>query len=182
MSSWDSAVIGDIRASSLRRSPRLNTEKSVQIPTYTPRYFRPLDIWRFSKWSIKAYGISVAAPEGEQFLEPQLVEEARLFVGANLARMEETPHYSAGFVVLHHGSSAKSLLTQWWVNEWVCMQHVAQSEYSGQPKFSPAKRDLMACAYELVAIDFERRAWVSTVMSGKPMEDYLGAWLSEGFY
>jgi hypothetical protein len=40
----------------------------------------------------------------------------------------------------------------------------------------------MACAYELVPIDFERRAWVSTVMSGKPMEAYLGSWLPDGFY
>jgi hypothetical protein len=40
----------------------------------------------------------------------------------------------------------------------------------------------MACAYELVAIDFERRAWVSTVMSGKSKEDYLGDMLPNGFY
>lgn len=40
----------------------------------------------------------------------------------------------------------------------------------------------MACAYELVPIDFERRAWVSTVMSGKPMSDYLDAWLPDGTY
>lgn len=155
---------------------------SVQIPMYTPRYFGRLDTWRFSNWSIKAYGISTRAPERKQVLEPRLVDEARLFVKANLARMEETPHYSVGFVVIHHGSSAKSLLTQWWVNECVCMQHVAQSEYSGQPKFSAAKPDFMACAYELAAIDFERRAWVSTVMAGKSMEDYLGAWLPDGFY
>jgi hypothetical protein len=96
--------------------------------------------------------------------------------------MNDTPHYSVGFVILHHGSAAKSLLTQWWTNECVCLQYVAQSEFAGPPKFEPAKQELMACAYELVPIDFERRAWVSTVMSGKPMEAYLGEWLPDGFY
>lgn len=154
----------------------------MHIPTYTPRYFGRLDTWQLSNWTIKAYGISTEAPKQGLLLDPRLIDEARSFVEANLARMDDTPHYSVGFVILHHGSGAKSLLTQWWVNECVCMQHVAQSEYSGPPKFLPAKRDLMACAYELVAIDFERGAWVSTVMSGRPMEDYLGAWLPDGYY
>lgn len=101
---------------------------------------------------------------------------------ANLARMSLAPHYSVGFAILHHGSAAKSLLTQWWTNECVCRQYVAQSNFDGTPKFEDAGQDLMACAYELVPIDFERRAWVSTVMSGKSMEAYLGAWLPDGFY
>jgi hypothetical protein len=154
----------------------------VLIPTYTPRYFGRLDTWRFSDWAIKVYGISTEAPQRKLVLEPRLIEEAHAFVEANLDRMNDTPHYSVGFAILHHGSGAKSLLTQWWANECVCFQHVGQSEYSGPPKFVPAKHDLMACAYELVPIDFERRAWVSTVMSGKPMADYLGAWLPDGFY
>jgi hypothetical protein len=141
-----------------------------------------LDTWRFSNWTIKVYGISTEAPQHKLVLDQRLVEEAHSFVEANLARMNDTPHYSVGFVILHHGSGAKSLLTQWWANECVCHQHVAQSEYSGPPKFVSAKHDLMACAYELVPIDFERRAWVSTVMSGKSMADYLGAWLPDGFY
>jgi hypothetical protein len=37
-------------------------------------------------------------------------------------------------------------------------------------------------AVSLVAIDFERRAWVSTVMAGKPMEAYLEARLPDGLY
>jgi hypothetical protein len=62
------------------------------------------------------------------------------------------------------------------------MQYAAQSDYSGKPKFSHAKSDLMACAYELAAIDFERRAWISTVMSGKQMEEYLESWLPDGLH
>jgi hypothetical protein len=111
-----------------------------------------------------------------------LTDAVQSFVAANVARMNETPHYSLGFVILHHGSATKSLLTQWWVNECVCMQHVAQSPLSGPPRFSAAKPGLMACAYELVLIDFERRAWVSTVMSGQPREAYLGAWPPDGLY
>jgi hypothetical protein len=154
----------------------------VLIPTYTPRFFGRLSPWRFSNWTIKVYGISTEARDQKLVLDSGLIDEARSYVEANLARMNDTPHYSVGFAILHHGSAAKSLLTQWWTNECVCLQHVAQSQFSGPPKFLPAKQELMACAYELVLIDFERRAWVSTVMSGKPMEDYLGTWLPDGFY
>ncbi|NTG90866.1 hypothetical protein G6L29_31230 [Agrobacterium rhizogenes] len=155
----------------------------MNIPSYSRRYFGQLGIWRFGDWAIKAYGISVPAPETDgPFLDGSLIEEARAYISQNLGRMDETPHYSLGFAILHHGSGAKSLLTQWWANECVCLQHVAQSEDTGPVKFKPANRDLMACAYELVAIDFERRAWVSTVMSGRSKEDYLGDMLPDGLY
>lgn len=154
----------------------------MAIPLYTPRYIGRLGAWRISDWTIKAYGISAETSSQELVLDPQLIDEAHAYVEANLPRMNNTPHYSAGFVILHHGSGAKSLLTQWWANECVCLQHVAQAKFSGPPKFTPAKQDLMACAYELVPIDFERRAWISTVMSGQPMEAYLDTWLSDGLY
>jgi hypothetical protein len=131
---------------------------------------------------MKVYGIATEAPDRKLVLNLEMIDQARSFVEANLARMNHTPHYSVGFVILHHGSAAKSLLTQWWANECVCLQYVAQSEFAGSPKFAHAKQDLMACAYELVLIDFERRAWVSTVMSGKSIEAYLDAWLPDGFY
>ena len=105
------------------------------IPGYTPRYFGRLDTWRFSDWAIKVYGIATEAPDQKLVLNPELIEEAHSFVGANLHRMNDTPHYSVGFVILHHGSAAKSLLTQWWTNECVCLQYVAQSEFAGPPKF-----------------------------------------------
>jgi len=144
--------------------------------------FGSLGTWRFPDWAIKVYGISIEAPDQKLVLDQELVKGAHAFVEANLARMSETPNYSVGFVIVHHGSAAKSLLTPWWANECVCLKWVAQTRFIGPPKFEPAKPELMACAYELVAIDFERRAWVSTVMSGKPIEAYLGSWLPDGFY
>jgi hypothetical protein len=152
------------------------------IPRYVPRFFGRLDTWRFPGWAIKVFGISVDAPDHELILDQGLVQEAHAFVEANLARMSQTAHYSVGFIILHHGSAAKSLLTQWWTNECVCLQCVAQAPFEGPPKFEPAKPELMACAYDLVVIDFERRAWISTEMSGEPMEEYLGSWLANGFY
>ena len=176
-----SAVLRTTIPANMAATTRVKRQNML-IPLYTQRHFRLLGTWDISGWHLKAYGISAHAPEKEQFLQPELITEARSFVEANLGRMEGTPHYSVGFAILHHGSSAKTLLTQWWVNECVCMQYAAQSNYSGSPKFSFTRGDLMACAYELVAIDFERRAWVSTVMSGKPIEDYLESWLPDGLY
>jgi hypothetical protein len=93
-----------------------------------------LDTWRFCDWAIKVYGISTEAADQKLVIDQGLVKEAHSFVEANLARMEETSHYSVGFVILHHGSAAKSLLTHWWTNECVCLQYVAQSEFAGPPK------------------------------------------------
>jgi hypothetical protein len=84
-----------------------------------------LDTWRFSDWAIKVYGIATEAPDQKLVLNPEMIQEAHSFVEANLPRMNGTPHYSVGFVILHHGSAAKSLLTQWWTNECVCLQYVA---------------------------------------------------------
>jgi hypothetical protein len=152
------------------------------IPAYKPRYFGRLDTWRFSTWAIKVYGIAVEAPDRRLVLDAELILAARSFVEENLPRMNDTAHYSVGFAIIHQGSAAKSLLTQWWTNECVCLQYVAQSSLIGPARFEHASRDLMACAYELAAIDFERRAWVATAMAGKSMEAYLGAWLPDGFY
>jgi hypothetical protein len=154
----------------------------MSIPTYTPRFFGRLDTWCFGGWALKVYSISTAAPDTKPALDPGFVAAAHAYVEASLARMNVTPHYAAGFVILHHGSAAKSLLTQWWTNECVCLQHVAQSAFTGPPRFAPAPQELMACVYELAVIDFERRAWVSTAMSGRPVEDYLRTWLADGFY
>ena len=111
-------------------------EIALLIPKYTPRYFGRLDTWRFSDWAFKVYGITTEAPDQKLVLDPELIDEAHSFVEANLAPMNDTPHYSVGFVILHHGSAAKSLLTQWWTNECVCLQYVAQSEFAGPPKVS----------------------------------------------
>jgi hypothetical protein len=157
-------------------------DHDMLIPAYRPRYIGRLASWEFSGWTFKVYGISAAARDHKLDLDPGLVAAARDFVEAHLPHMNETPHYGVGFVILHHGSGAKSLLTQWWTNECVCLQTVAQSDFLGLPDFKPARQDLMACVYELVAIDFERRAWISTVMSGGSMGAYRDAWLQDGYY
>jgi hypothetical protein len=74
-------------------------EQELVIPTYTPRWFGRLDTWRFSDWAIKVYGISTEARDQKLVIDQGLVKEAHSFVAANLARMEETSHYSVGFVI-----------------------------------------------------------------------------------
>jgi len=72
---------------------------SIMIPAYTPRFVGRLDTWRFPDWAIKVYGISIEAPDQRLVLDQDLVEEAHAFVEANLARMNESPHYSVGFAI-----------------------------------------------------------------------------------
>jgi hypothetical protein len=68
-----------------------------------------LDTWRLSDWAIKAYGIATDAPDHKWILDPQLIEAARSFVEANMARMSGTRHYSAGFAI--HASWERRKIT-----------------------------------------------------------------------
>ena len=46
--------------------------------------------------------------------------------------------------------------------------------------FVPVDPLYMACVWELGVIDFERRAWMETAMSGRPVSDYLALTLPRG--
>jgi hypothetical protein len=94
--------------------------------------------------------------------------------------LAETRHLGAGFAILHKGESAHWLLLHWWLEGGIATQLIWRSNLFGEPKFVPADPLLMACVWELGIIDFERRAWMETAMSGKPISDYLARTMPRG--
>ena len=72
------------------------------------------------------------------------------------------------------------LLLHWWLEGGIATQILWQSELNEEVEFEPAQPLLMACVWELGIIDFERRAWMETVMSGQPTADYLTRILPRG--
>ncbi|MBX8799922.1 hypothetical protein [Pseudochrobactrum asaccharolyticum] len=88
--------------------------------------------------------------------------------------------HDAGFAILHEGEEALWLLLHQWIDGGICTQHLWRSDLTGAVSFRPAPAHLMACVWELAIIDFERRAWIETVMAGLPHTAYLSRTLPRG--
>ncbi|NNU59213.1 hypothetical protein [Ochrobactrum soli] len=105
---------------------------------------------------------------------------ARRQIANAAARLEALPHLDAGFAILHQGEESLWLLLHWWLEGGIATEMLWQSELGDEIEFMPAQPLLMACVWELGIIDFERRAWMETAMSGKPIADYLARTLPWG--
>jgi hypothetical protein len=96
----------------------------------------------------------------------------------------EGHHQHTGFVVLHQGVTENWLLTLWWAYGNVCCHAVSHSRLDAPDQFTRVDSPIMACVWELVVIDFERRAWVDTMLrrDGAGRSAYLERRLPDGSY
>ncbi|RCS22498.1 hypothetical protein DUT91_18030 [Phyllobacterium salinisoli] len=113
-------------------------------------------------------------------IAPATIEKARALIEATGEKLAQTKHRGAGFAILHQGQEGLWLLLHWWIEGDIATQMLWRSKLSGEPHFIPAEPLLMACVWELGIIDFERRAWMETAMSGKPISDYLTRTMPRG--
>lgn len=74
--------------------------------------------------------------------------------------------YGAGFLIVHRGSDANWLLLDWWESECILCHRLFHSSFE-HPDDITEVRDghLMACTYEMVVQQYERQAWIETVMA-----------------
>ena len=153
------------------------------IEPYKPRHITRLGLWTVTDWKFKAYAIAGYGPKLNEALDQDLISEARAYLEKNLDAISATPHYGHGFIIVHEWDRAeKWLLINWWTDGCICRRLLAGASGMDSNTFGPVSPDLMACVYELVPIDFESRAWTSTVLSGKATEAYLERWLPDGIY
>jgi hypothetical protein len=154
------------------------------IEPYKPRHISRLGLWTFADWQFKVYAIAGhKSKSGEAPLDQSLISEARTYLESNLKTISATPHYGHGFIIIHEWDrSEKWLLIHWWTDGCICRQILAGAAGLDSNSFKPVSPDLFACVYELIPIDFESRAWTSTVLSGKSTEAYLEKWLPDGAY
>ncbi len=155
------------------------------VAAYQPRPFGYLGTWNEGAWALKTYGIHHRRPTGDQpLIDPAVADAARAQVRALLPRAdEEGGHYQTGFVVLHQGLQGNWLLLQWWAHEDICCQILSRSDASAPEAFEVVTRPLMACVWELLVIDFERRAWIETALGAAPdRQAYLDRRLADGMY
>jgi prepilin-type processing-associated H-X9-DG protein len=147
---------------------------------YKPRPIRFLELWEESGWRMKIYGISYqrALPRRE------LIEAAKKVARERLPQPAITPNrYGVGFLGIHDGRGANFVFVDWWQDENELQHHV----YIG-PAGQPAQlryatdADSKACVWDLHVMNFERQAWLTTILTnpaGVDLEAYLTRRLNE---
>jgi hypothetical protein len=150
---------------------------AAELSTYRPRAAWFDGLTECGPATIK---LNIIEADPSNPLADAAVGIARRQIANAAARLEALPHQDAGFAILHQGEESLWLLLHWWLEGGIATEMLWQSELGDEIEFMPAQPLLMACVWELGIIDFERRAWMETAMSGKPIADYLARTLPRG--
>lgn len=133
---------------------------------------------RQNGWHLKVYGI---APDGALPRE-NLLRYALAVTADLLPSIDGTGHTSdgrgLGFLVVHDTPTLCYVLVHWWAERNEVHQRVysapAQVPETLRPHSSPA----IGCVWELAVVDFERRAWLTHILSPSEGPD-VAAYLNE---
>lgn len=117
--------------------------------------------------------LSIIEADAARPVKSTAIDAAKAMIAGTGDRLAATQNLKAGFAILHQGEEGLWLLLHWWLEGGIATHILWRSDLDGNPEFVPAEPLLMACVWELGIIDFERRAWMETAMSGKPISDYL---------
>ncbi len=137
--------------------------------TYEPRRVAVLDRVGNEDWQLKAYWMS---PDGSE-PDHQVVGDA---AEAALAVLEAEDGYGAGFLIVHRGVIADWIVLGWWTDEDILRRRVLVHDGSGVVDRSD--EHFLACVWELSVVDWERKAWINTVLrhpENADTERYLAA-------
>lgn len=147
-----------------------------------PNRYRPRKAWFVKHVDCGPVGIklsAISAPTAEiRETDIARAEDVIRVEGAKLAG--RSGHTGAGFAIIHAGEEALWLLLHQWIEGGIATQRLWRAPLGTEALFEPDISDSMACVWELGVIDFERKAWMSTVMSGKRLSDYLALTLPYG--
>ncbi len=150
------------------------------IEPYQPRPIRFLNLWEESGWRMKVYGIAYQ----RELPRRELTAAAKAVAREYLPQPAIAPNrYGAGFLGIHDGRGANFVFVDWWADENELHHHVFISP-AAQPlalrKATPD--DSQFCVWDLRVLDFERQAWLETVLTnpaGVNLEEYLARRLNE---
>lgn len=159
-----------------------STDAAIRgIGAYQPRAVSFRGMVERDGWRIKTYLID--ATDGAQsnaIFERALSVAPFALPDADINVLGLASHGFA-IVTLHCGRLANWLLVNWWVGGSILQQRLFRSEITAPVVFHDVSaHGLVACVWEFGVIDFERRAWIETMMgpNGPNSEDYLAAQLS----
>lgn len=139
---------------------------------HVPRRIAHLGTWETRGWRLKVYGIAYGAERPP----PELVAAAKRLAATTLpADPSGDGRYGVGFLGAHGARGGSYVFLDWWSHE---------NELHHHPFLGPSPAGLrpagsgesIACIWDLEVVDFERRAWIDTVLcnpAGPDLEQYL---------
>jgi hypothetical protein len=147
---------------------------------YDVRPIRFLELWHESGWTLKVYGIAY----GRERPREELVEAAKQIVRERLTHStNDDNHYVVGFLGVHDGRGANFVYLDYWADENELHHHlyVSSSEAPASLEYI-TPTGVIACAWDVRVLSFERDAWVEAMLanpSGPDVEGYLARMLNE---
>lgn len=145
---------------------------------YVRRLFQYMGVQDLGGGTFKLYMIDLDPDAG--LVDPPdaaALSYATTFSGQ---RLSDAP---IGFIILHKGEEGDWLLLHWWAPGGILHNHVAHRADTGAP-YAAAGDSLLACVWEQVILEHERKAWVKHVLAptGCSIENYLQDSLPNGIY
>jgi hypothetical protein len=143
---------------------------ALPMAPYRPRRTRSLGLAERAGWAVKIIGITASGdlPDDSE------VEAAVRTAERNLpqpARTEKRP--GVAFLIVHRGTEALWAVLGWWELD-ILYQRLFRAD-PGTVAFQRVPPDgPTACAWELLAIDHERRSWVALVLERPADPDLTG--------
>ncbi|WP_369899475.1 isochorismatase [Bacillus manliponensis] len=143
--------------------------------TYKKRPIRFLDTWEHEGWLMKIYGVSYE----NEYPREQLITVAKK-LAATILPQPAIFHdrYGVGFIGVHDGKDSSFIFIDWWSNENELNHHVYIASHETPHEFEYyTPKGLIACCWDLKILNFERDAWVQTVLNhphGTPsLDEYM---------
>lgn len=142
---------------------------------YRKRHFTQLGTHQTGDSVFKLYRIGLNAERA-----PQIDASALAYVDA--FAQKHLNGEQVGFVMSHPGEEADWLLIHWWIPGGILSHHVAYRDVSGG-EFVPASDLLLACVWEQIILEYERKAWVQHVLTPNPsIAAYVQDAMPDGAY
>lgn len=119
-------------------------------------------------WQVKTYLIDATDGAGSD----AVFAAARATALPALAQAEGEilglSSHRLAILTLHRGTLANWLLLNWWVGGSILRQKLFRSETATPFDFADiSDAGLVACVWEFGVLDFERRAWMATMMAAE---------------
>lgn len=141
-----------------------------KFTTYTPRFIRFLERYKFEAWNLKVYGISIT----DEGIKKEDLEQAKDKLKEWFEKRSETnlATYQHATLIIHQGREGVFAILNWWIDENM-MQHYVYLKEPDQTDFYPfSDKGIVTCVWEMAVLWHERNAWVKHVLMKNENPDF----------
>jgi hypothetical protein len=147
----------------------------MSLESYRPRTIHFLNLVETQGWRLKVY--SILHPD--KTLNKQLIETAKQTAFAFLPSASDPDHYGVGFVSVHQGKSYDFVTVAYWTYSTELRHQTYMRPSSGSSELEAITGELSSDVWDIRLLAFERDAWVSEMLQGGKVENYLAKQLTE---